>query len=62
MDQTLSTEIQDINIGKEIAKGIAVSFAIQAGSMAAFLAVGYAYSKYLDHKEKKAQKTTQTES
>lgn len=61
VDNLTPIEPQDINLGKEIAKGIAISFAIQAGSMAALLAVGYAYDKYLERKEAKKAKKNQSE-
>ncbi|AOZ64904.1 hypothetical protein SEA_MAYA_39 [Streptomyces phage Maya] len=62
MDNNTSTESQDINLGKEIAKAFAVGTAQSAASVVGLLVIGYAYSKYLDKKEaKKAKKNAKTE-
>ncbi|QEQ93818.1 hypothetical protein [Streptomyces phage Psst4] len=62
MDNNTSTETQDINFGKEIAKAFAVGTAMSAATTVGFLAVGFAYAKYLEKKEaKKAKKNAKTE-
>ena len=62
MDNNTSTESQDINFGKEIAKAFAVGTAMSAATTAGFLAVGLVYVKYLEKKEaKKAKKNAKTE-
>ncbi|QAY17157.1 hypothetical protein SEA_MADAMATO_39 [Streptomyces phage Madamato] len=61
MDENTPVETQDINFGKEIAKAFAVGTAMSAATTIGFLAVGLAYTKYLEKKEaKKAKKQTAT--
>jgi hypothetical protein len=53
-----TTETPETNFGVEIAKSFALSTAVTAGSLAGFVAIGYAYTKVQDivRKRKNAKK------
>jgi hypothetical protein len=57
----ITPDLSDINFSKEIAKAFLVSTAVSAGSIAGFLVIGLAITKFEDYKEaRQAKKDAKT--